>query len=169
MIIQTDVRKLETLVTKKNAKSDISLRPHDQGLEKWVVNKTDVELTQNQESVLKLGLNFAPVPTKLPIIDTVSAVEEGARGLAEVDANDLRGRVCGVLSKARLPRDNLTIKQRKALKSLKYLDGVVILPADKGNAIVLMNEEEYQSKLAKMTVTHTRYSKKIPPKRRKTR
>ena len=157
------VRKLETLVTKKNTKSDISLRP--QGLEKWVVTKTDVELTQDQESVLRLGLNFAPVPKKLPIIDTVSAVEEGARGLAEVDANDLRGRVCGVLRKARLPRHNLTIKQRKALKSLKDLDGVVILPADKGNATVLMNEEEYQSKLAKMLDSDTyKVLKKDPTK-----
>ena len=39
------------------------LRP--QGLERWVVNLMDRVLSKPQEDVLKLGLNFAPAPTKL--------------------------------------------------------------------------------------------------------
>ena len=29
--------------------------------------------------MLRLGLNFTPAPTKLPLVDTIAAVEEGAR------------------------------------------------------------------------------------------
>ena len=75
------------------------LRP--QGLERWVVNLTDRSVSKPQEDVLKLGLNFAPAPTKLPVVDTIAAVEEGARQLSEEDAEDLRGRVCGILRHAK--------------------------------------------------------------------
>ena len=67
------------------------------------MNKSDVVLTQEQEEVLGLGLNFAPAPTKLPLVDTVAAVEVVARKLNEDVANDLRGRVCGILRRAKLP------------------------------------------------------------------
>ena len=70
------------------------MRP--EGLERWVVNLTDRALTPAQEEVLKLGLNFAPAPSKLPLTDTMAAVESGARRLSPEDADDLRGRVCAV-------------------------------------------------------------------------
>ena len=41
-------------------------------------------------------------------MDTVAAVEEGARQLADEDAEDLRGWVCGILRRAKLPKDNAT-------------------------------------------------------------
>ena len=41
--------------------------------------------------VLKLGLNFAPAPSKLPLTDT----------------NDLRGHVCGILRRVMVPRSKL--------------------------------------------------------------
>ena len=85
-----------------------------------------------QEDVLRLGLNFTPAPTKLPLVDTIAAVEEGARQLNEEDAEDLRGRVCGILRRAKPPKDNLSKEQRKALKELRSLKNEVILPADKG-------------------------------------
>ena len=66
-----------------------------------MVNLTDRSVSKPQEDVLKLGLNFAPAPTKLPVVDTIAAVEEGARQLSEEDAEDLRGRVCGILRHAK--------------------------------------------------------------------
>ena len=97
-----------------------------------MVNLTDRTLTPAQEDVLKLGLNFAPAPSKLPLTDTMAAVESGARKLTPEDADDLRGRVCGILRRAKVPRSNLTKEQRTALKELRGLEDEVILPADKG-------------------------------------
>ena len=117
-----------------------------------MVNLIDRPLTEPQREVLRLGLNFAPVPTKLPLVDTISAVE-GAQQLKE-DAEDLRGRVCGVLRHAKPPKDNLT-KEQKALKELRSLEDEVILPADKGNATVMMTRENYDTKLKGMLETAT--------------
>ena len=59
------------------------------------------------------------------------------------DADDLRGRVCGILRRAKVPtRSNLTKEQRTALKELRGLEDEVILPADKGNATVMMTQEK---------------------------
>ena len=82
-----------------------------------------------------MGLNFAPVPTKFPLQDTIAGMEKTARKLPKEDADDLRMRVCGIL---RSPEDNITKDQRKALKEMRSWKDDVILPADKGNATVVM-------------------------------
>ena len=120
-----------------------------------MVNLTDLPLTELQREVLGLGLNFAPVPTKLPLVDTISAVEEDAQQLKEEDAEDLRGRFCRILRHAKPPKDNLTKEQRKALKELRGLEDEVILPVDKGNATVMMARENYDTKLRGMLETAT--------------
>ena len=102
-----------------------------------------------------------PAPTKLPVVDTIAAVEEGARQLSEEDAEDLRGRVCGILRHAKPLKDNLTKEQRKALKELRSLEDEVILPADKGNTTVMITREEYDRKMRGMlnTATYKRLKK----------
>ena len=120
-----------------------------------MVNLTDRALTPAQEEVLKLGLNFALAPSKLPLTDTMAAVESGARRLSPEDADDLRGRVCGILRRAKVPRSNLTREQRTALKELKLLKDEVILPADKGNATVMMRRCDYDGKMEEMLGTGT--------------
>ena len=45
------------------------------------------------------------------------------------------------MRRSKLPRDNLSAGQRKALRDLRKMEDVVILPADKGNATVLMDHD----------------------------
>ena len=54
-----------------------------------------------------------------------------------------------------MPRSNLTRKQRTALKELKGLKDEVILPADKGNATVMMRRCDYDGKMEEMLGTGT--------------
>ena len=63
-------------------------------------------------------MNFAPAPIKFPLVDTMAVVEEGARKLTDMDADDLCGQVCRILRQAKFPKDNLTKEQRRALKEL---------------------------------------------------
>ena len=42
-----------------------------------------------------------------------------------------------------LPRDNLTKKQRKALKNLKNRTDIIITKADKGRALVIIDVDDY--------------------------
>ena len=141
--------KLEKL-TKKKADS---LRP--EGASRWVINRTDKQLSSVQTEVLALGLNFTPAPSTLPLNDFASAIESGACKLDRDLANDLRGRLCGLLRKAKLPKSNLTKVQRGALKDLRAMDDVIILPADKGNATVVMSKEEYDHKIMALLDTPT--------------
>ena len=48
-----------------------------EGRDHWVVNLRD--LTPNQQEVIKMGLNFAPVPTKFHLQYTIASVQEAAR------------------------------------------------------------------------------------------
>ena len=131
-----------------DSKKHPQLRP--QGLDKWVLNLTGRSLTAPQRDLLSKGLNFAPAPTRVPVVDTIAAVEAGARQLKEGDAEDLCGRVCGLLRHAKPPKDNLMKWQRKAPKELKDLGDEVTLPADKGNATVVTRREDYSTKLKGM-------------------
>ena len=79
-----------------------------------MVNLTNHSMSQSQEAVLKLGLNFAPAPRRLPLVDMIAAVEDGSRQLKDEEAADLRRCVCGILRRAQPPKDNLTTEQRMA-------------------------------------------------------
>ena len=92
-----------------------------------------------------MGLNFAPVPTKFPLQDTIARVEV-ARQLPKDDADDLQGRVCRILRSSWLPKDN-TKKHWKALKELRSLEDEVILPANKENATVVMKRSDYDRRM----------------------
>ena len=63
---------------------------------------------------------------------------------------EMRGRVCGILRRAKVPRSNLTREQRTALKELNGLKDEVIPPADKGNATVMMRRCDYDGKMEEM-------------------
>ena len=45
------------------------------------------------------------------------------------------------------PHDNLTSKERKALRSLRSRSDIVIKPADKGSATVVMSRQDYLMKV----------------------
>ena len=63
------------------------LRP--EGRDRWVVNLTERVLSPSQQEVLSMGLNYAPVPTKFPLQDTIASVEKVAKQLPKDDADDL--------------------------------------------------------------------------------
>ena len=50
---------------------------------------------------------------------------------------------------------NLSQQQRIALRELKLMENVMILPADKVNATVLMTREEYNNKMEELLNTGT--------------
>ena len=71
--------------------------------------------------------------------------------------------MCGILRHAKPPKDNLTKVQRKTLKELGSLEDEVILPADKGNATVMMRRDDYDTKMRGILDTATyRQLKKDP-------
>ena len=84
-------------------------------------------------------------------------MEEAAWKLPEDDTQDLRMRVCGIISSSKLPKDNITRSQQVALKEMKGWDDQVILAADKGNATVVMERSDYDGKVRELLSDTTTY------------
>ena len=64
------------------------------------------------------------------------------------EANRTRAKIAYVLDKARRKptQDNLSADERRALSSLTSRDDICIVPADKGNKVVVMSREKYHEK-----------------------
>ena len=100
--------------------------------------------------VLEKGLSFAPAPNKLPTTHLISATEKGLSKLQSNIASDARKRIASLLSRSKPPPSNLTPEQTRAIKSLGTRDDILILPADKGRATVVMARDDYLNKMNAM-------------------
>ena len=81
-----------------------------------------------------------------PIIECITAVEKVCQKLGQGEVDELRGRVKTILKKARTPRQNITKEEGKAIGELKRDNNRLILTADKGVALVIMDKEDYVQK-----------------------
>ena len=137
-------KKFDALLLKKRLKQ----RPD----ERFVVNLSSKQLTTPQMQVLSRSLNFAPTPRFIPKAHIVASVETAISqsGATEDQATRARIGVIGALSRARLPARNILPEEMKALKELTKDEEIVILPADKGRATVVMDHSDYSSKLEAM-------------------
>ena len=61
----------------------------------------------------------------------------------------------GAICLAKPPRSNVSKGERQAIDELKKLKDTVILPADKGKATVVLDKEEYMSKV-KLVLSDTK-------------
>ena len=86
-------------------------------------------------------------------MDITASVEVTARRLDTEDASEFRGSVCSILKRAKPPPPNLNKNERKALKTFKQDQNVVFLPADKGNATVVMDSVQYEEKIKNLLDT----------------
>ena len=137
---------------------------------KVVKNFSSRSLTDDEERVLALGLNYAVAPKQVPYQEIIVATEATARQLDAESAKTLRVRVSDALRTARPPQSNLDKGMKKALKDLKKDEEIVILPADKGNATVVMDRSEYLTKMNGMLEEDTyKELKRDPTSRVETR
>jgi hypothetical protein len=114
-----------------------------------VINLSNTVLDDVTKKVLTKGLNFATTPKRIPYETVISNVEETIirNKVPTEDADNLRQDVAIVLRKSRVPKSNITEEERLALKNLKENPDMLILRADKGNATVVMNADDYDSKI----------------------
>ena len=113
---------------------------------KWVINLSKVELTWAQRSLLKKGPNFAISPNNIPNLDYITAIETVCSKLKEEDAAELREEINGILKKGRIPKPNLDKEERLALHQLRKDKDRIILTADKGITMVVLDKEDYINK-----------------------
>ena len=116
------------------------------------MNISKEKLTTEEEDFLKFGLNFAPTPRNIPYIEFVAGIESAMHKakISKDMSKELTSRICLAINKSQKPECNMLTSQCKALKSLKERKNIVILKADKGNATVIMDKEEYNKKCLSM-------------------
>ena len=116
----------------------------EKGKEKWVINISNTPLTTDQEKLLAHGPNYAVVPRELPIAQYIPAVENACTKLEEGKAEEVQ--VKSAIQRIKPPRSNLTRGERRAIAELKKDKSRMILTADKGVVLVVLNTEDYLKK-----------------------
>ena len=115
-------------------------------VDKWVINISNTPLTAEQEKLLAHGPNYAIVPREPPIAQYVAAIEKACNKLEEGKAEEFRVQVKSAIQKLKPPRSNLTRGERRAITELKKDKSRMVLTADKGVALVVLNTEDYLKK-----------------------
>ena len=96
--------------------------------------------------LLSHGPNYAMVPKNPPIMEYIATIEKACTSLQPGKAEELRGEVKANIKKMQPPKYNLTKEEHKALEELKKDKTRIILTADKGVSIVVLDKEEYIKK-----------------------
>ena len=107
-----------------------------------VVNLSHRQLIPLEEEVLVLGLSFAIAPRSIPFEDIIAATEATAHRLEQSTSDALRTDMAEVLRKAKPLKSNMSFKQRSAVRALRNDSNIVIVPADKGKATVVMDRTD---------------------------
>ena len=127
--------------------------------ERWVKNVSSRNLSKHEIDLLRKGGGFAVTPRELPHLDFITATECACRNLAKGEALSLRAEIVEELGKAKVPASNLTKEEWKAMKKLKEDEDIVVLPADKGKCLVVMDKEEYIKKMEEKLDDQTTYKR----------
>lgn len=105
-----------------------------------------------------MGMNFSIALNRIPTSDIIAAIEATAQWLDPTMTEQLRAGVNRVLHCARPPKPNLSHRQA-ALKNLRDDLNVVIIPADKGNATVVIDRAMYEDKMNNIVNDEPTYMK----------
>ena len=126
-------RKFEALLVKQTSRANNG--------DRQVVNLSSKQLEAPHLAALSKGLNFAPALSSIPKAHIVASVEAaiGRANASESVTAKARMNVIGAISRARLPPKNITSQEAQALRDLAKDEDILVLPADKGKATVVMD------------------------------
>jgi hypothetical protein len=154
LVKEKQCHKLKTLIQEKigHAYKDLNQKKMQ-----TVHNLSSHLLSQNEEMLLQLGLNYS-LPVKdirVPMIDTAATIELKMLNLEmnEKSKDEVRSGISRIMRKHvtetnyKQPWD---IWISKAIKSLQSDKSICICKADKGNSIVLLDKDDYNEKMNKM-------------------
>ena len=110
---------------------------------KWVINLSDTPLTKAQTRLLAHGPKFAIIPRHPPKEEYVASIEYACQKLNEGKAEELRVEIKNILEKNQPNKSNITKEEFQAIKELKQDEKRIILTADKGVALVVLNKKDY--------------------------
>ena len=126
--------------------SDHSKEKEEKGpdkVKKWVINLSSVPLSKDQQDLLAHGPNFAITPKKPPLGQYITNIEKACQSLDINSAEELRSDIYRVLRKTHHLKPNIKRKELEALRQLKEDKSCMVLTADKGVALVVIDRTDY--------------------------
>ena len=121
----------------------------------WVRNLSKTPLTKAQEQVLACGPNFTIVPKVPPVLEYIVAIEKACQQLKQGEAEKLRGEIKSIIKKISPPKPNISKEEHQAIQQLKKGNTRMILTADKGVCMVVMDKEDYIEKSEELMLKST--------------
>ena len=119
---------------------------------KWIINLSSKQLTDGETKLLQRGPKFAVSNSRLPINEYVAATKQICDALGEnnqkLDCTDYYHKVRDLLTqhKGKRIEHNITREEKEALKSLRDDKDRMVLTADKGVALVVIDKSQYIEK-----------------------
>ena len=108
-----------------------------------IINLSDEKLTLNETSLLSIGLKFTPTPKNDPTTDIASHIQPAVKHLPDGIQSSIAHDVTRLLHSPLTAKSNLQPHLQLALKNLKTkTQRLKILPADKGNFIVILTHKQ---------------------------
>ena len=135
--------------------NDNQAQVEEESTKKWVRNISKTPLTKTQEKLLAHGPNFVIVPKEPPTTEYIVAIEKACLRLPSRKAEELRGEVKVILKKDNKNKPNITKEEYQAIKDLRRDKTRMVLTADKGVSMVVMDREDYNSKSEELLHTPT--------------
>ena len=112
----------------------------------WVRNLSRRLLTKAQENILSHGPNYAIVSKEPPIGEYIAQIERVCQNLTQGEVEELRGEVKSITKGTKPPKSNISKEEARAMKELKKDQDRMVLTADKGVSMVVMDREDYEKK-----------------------
>ena len=119
---------------------------HNNNNHNWVRNLSRRLLTKAQEKILSHGSNYPIVTKEPPIGEYIARVERVCQSLTHGEAEELRGEVKSIMKKTKPPKSNISKEEARAMEELKKDQDRMVLTADKGVHMVVMDREDYEKK-----------------------
>ena len=111
------------------------------------MNLSRHKLSGAEESILSKGYGYVTTP-KIDSIDFAAPVEAALHRSKDSDQakETARIKICAAIRRAKRPSFNVGKDKRKAWKELKKHKSIQIEQADKGNATVILDADDYNEK-----------------------
>ena len=119
--------------------------------DKWVINLSKKELTPEEKSLLQKIPKFAVTPASIPIKEYISTTTVAALQTVELNGVDCSGlyhdvnRILNTFTNKPI-HTNITKSEHLALENLRKDNDHIIVTADKGVALVVMDKTKYITK-----------------------
>ena len=122
-----------------------------------MVNCSSRPLTTSEQEVLALEMFFTIAPSRILHEEIITATEALAHRLDQQTKGTLRLEIGGALQNTKPPKPNLSHRHYHALMDLHKDEDIIIVPADKGRATVVLSREEYIQKMRQIIDDDLKY------------